>query len=267
MNKLIDIGVNFTSSNFNSDLPQVISQAVELGVETMVVTGSDINSSERAIKLCGQYSENLKSTVGIHPHHANDFTAADTVKIDELSRQPCVVALGECGLDFNRNYSSKKSQLSCFEAQLEHASQTEFPMFLHQRDAHDDFYTLLKKYRSNLSDIVVHCFTGSRDELNDYLELDAYIGITGWICDERRGQHLHELLVNIPSNRLLVETDSPYLLPRSLKSKPKSRRNEPKFLPHIVQDIANILNKDYDRVAAETTLAAQEFFRLDSYIK
>ncbi len=266
MNKLIDIGVNFTSSNFNSDLPQVISQAVELGVDIMVVTGSDVDSSERAIKLCGQHPQNLKSTVGIHPHHANDFTAVDIVKIDELSRQQSVVALGECGLDFNRNYSSKKSQLYCFEAQLEHASQTEFPVFLHQRDAHDDFYKLLKKYRNSLTDIVVHCFTGTNDELNDYLELDAYIGITGWICDERRGRHLHDLLPNIPGNRLLVETDAPYLLPRSLKPKPKSRRNEPRFLPHIVQAIANILNKDYDRIAAETTLAAQEFFRL-GYIK
>ncbi|VAW91234.1 Deoxyribonuclease TatD [hydrothermal vent metagenome] len=263
MNNLIDIGVNFTSSNFRLDLSQVISQAVELGVETMIVTGTDIGNSVQAINLCEQYPENLKSTVGIHPHHADNFNSADIVKIDELSRHQCVVALGEFGLDYNRNYSSQKSQLYCFEAQLEYACQADLPVFLHQRDAHSDFYKILKKYRGKLSRVVVHCFTGSYDELNDYLQLDAHIGITGWACDERRGHHLHELLCNIPSDRLLVETDAPYLLPRSLKPKPKSRRNEPKYLPHIVQEIANILNKDYDSLAAETTHAAQEFFGLN----
>ncbi len=263
MTKLVDIGVNFTSSNFESDLASVIEQAVSSDVETMIVTGSDISHSLRAVTLCSQFPQYLKSTVGIHPHHADDFTMGDIGKIQDISSNSCVVALGECGLDYNRNYSSKKSQLACFEAQLDFACSSNLPVFLHQRDAHDDFFKILKKYRQKLSNVVVHCFTGKQNELNDYLTIDAYIGITGWICDERRGQHLHDLLCTIPDDRLLVETDAPYLLPRSLKPKPKSRRNEPQYLPHIVQMMANILNKDYDTLAEQTTLAARSFFNLD----
>jgi len=262
MSKLIDIGVNFTSSNFDSDLSLVIEQAVQSGVHTMIVTGSDIADSIAAIELCRQYPEFLKSTVGIHPHHADDFSINDIDKIKQLSNNKDVVALGECGLDFNRNFSSKKAQLSCYEAQLDFATSGDFPVFLHQRDAHDDFFKILKKYRDKLSNVVVHCFTGTQQELFDYIELDTYIGITGWVCDERRGHHLHDLLCHIPKERLLVETDAPYLLPRSLKPKPKSRRNEPKYLPHIVQVIANSLNKDYDTLASETTHNAQQFFNL-----
>ncbi|MFV1983771.1 MAG: TatD family hydrolase [Thiohalomonadales bacterium] len=263
MSKLIDIGVNFTSSNFKLDLSTVIEQAVLHDIETMIVTGSDVADSVQAIELCQKYPKYLKSTVGIHPHHADDFTNEDLQKIQELSSNKCIVALGECGLDYNRNYSSKNAQLYCFEAQLEYASGSNYPVFLHQRDAHTDFLNILKKYRKDLSNVVVHCFTGTQNELEDYLKLDTYIGITGWICDERRGYHLHDLLCKIPENRLLVETDAPYLLPRSLKPKPKSRRNEPKYLPYIVQVIANILNKDYDTIADETTRAAQKFFNLE----
>lgn len=265
MTKLVDIGVNFTSSNFESDLPSVIEQAVHNGVETMIVTGTDISHSMRAIELCNEYPHYLKSTVGIHPHHADDFSMADIAKIQDISSNNSVVALGECGLDYNRNFSTKKSQLACFEAQLDFATSSNLPVFLHQRDAHEDFFNILQKYRQKLSNAVVHCFTGNQDELNDYLSIDTYIGITGWICDERRGQHLHDLLCTIPEDRLLVETDAPYLLPRSLKPKPKSRRNEPQYLPHIVQVMANILNKDYDTLAEQTTLSAQSFFNLDNF--
>lgn len=262
MSKLIDIGVNLTSSNFDIDLSIVIEQAVQAGIETMIVTGSDVFDSQQAINICEKFPVNLKSTAGIHPHHADNFTKADIALLDDLCSSNCTVAIGECGLDYNRNYSSKKSQLYCFESQLEYASNSCLPVFLHQRDAHPDFFKILKKYRNNLSNVVVHCFTGTEEELLDYLDLDTYIGITGWVCDERRGEHLHDLLCKIPEQRLLVETDAPYLLPRTLKPRPKSRRNEPKFLPHIVQVIANILNKDYDTVANETTLAARRFFNL-----
>jgi len=262
LSSLIDIGVNFTSSNFELDLSEVISQAVQQGVATMIVTGSDIEDSINAIELCGYYPEYLKSTLGIHPHHADGFSNKDITRINDLTKNNCIVALGECGLDYNRNYATKKAQLYCFEAQLEYASSCSLPVFLHQRDAHSDFINILKKYRDNLSNAVVHCFTGTQDELFDYLELDTYIGITGWVCDERRGHHLHELLDKIPENRLLVETDAPYLLPRSLLPKPKSRRNEPKYLPHIVQVIANSVNKDYDTLAFETTQNAQQFFKI-----
>jgi TatD DNase family protein len=259
---LVDIGVNFTSSNFKSDLSIVIEQAVEQGIDAMIVTGSDISDSLDALKLCEQYPNYLKATIGIHPHHADDFSSTDIATINGLYNNKFIVALGECGLDYNRNYSSKKAQLYCFEAQLEFACSTTLPVFLHQRDAHTDFLRILTKYRENLTNVVVHCFTGTQNELLDYLALDSYIGITGWICDERRGHHLHELLCEIPENRLLVETDAPYLLPRSLRPKPKSRRNEPKYLPHIVQVIAKILNKDYDTLAVETTRSARQFFNL-----
>ena len=121
---------------------------------------------------------------------------------------------------------------------------------------------IMKNFGVGPGQAVVHCFTGSREELFDYLDNDWYIGITGWLCDERRGQHLREIVKNIPANRLLVETDAPYLLPRTLKPMPKDRRNEPAFLPHIVAELARDRGEELATTAAATTAAATALFRL-----
>jgi hypothetical protein len=167
-----------------------------------------------------------------------------------LLLHPLVVAAGECGLDYFRNFSPHPDQQRVFRAQLELATRARKPVFLHQRDAHEDFLQILRDYRGLAG--VAHCFTGDAAELAAYLDHGLYIGITGWICDERRGQNLQRLVADIPLDRLLVETDAPYLLPRNLEPKPRTRRNEPKYLPHIVDAIARRRGESFATIADAT---------------
>jgi TatD DNase family protein len=147
-------------------------------------------------------------------------------------------------------------------SQLELAAAARKPVFLHQRDAHADFAAILQDFRPRLAGGVAHCFTGGRSELEDYLALDLHIGVTGWVNDERRGQQLREAVPHIPAGRLMLETDAPYLLPRDLKPIPKARRNEPCFLPHIAQRVAQLRGETLQDLAAATTRTAMLFFGL-----
>ena len=257
---LFDIGVNLTNQQFDPDRHDVIKRAVAEGVAHMVVTGTNLEVSQEAIELAGQWPEHLCSTAGVHPHDASRFSEETIPRLRVLAQSSAVVALGECGLDYNRDFSPRETQRSCFSAQLELAAELKKPVFMHQRDAHADFLACLRPWRAQLSRGVVHCFTGSRDELRDYLDQDLYIGVTGWICDERRGMELRELVREIPLNRLLIETDAPYLLPRDLKPKPKSRRNEPFHLPHIASVIAECMGIERAQVIRHSTDNAQYFF-------
>jgi TatD DNase family protein len=170
------------------------------------------------------------------------------------------VAIGECGLDFNRNYSPHPDQEKWFIAQVELALELKKPLFLHSRDAHPRSSEILKSFKVKTA--VAHCFTGEREELHAYLDLGLYIGITGWICDERRGRHLVELVREIPRERLLLETDAPYLTPRDMQPQPKARRNEPAFLPHILKAVAGALGRPAEEVALETARNARQLFAL-----
>lgn len=270
---MIDIGVNLTSSQFKNDLPRVLNDALTAGVDTMIVTGTSIAQSRAAFQLTQQYPEVLYSTAGIHPHDAKTFSHNSLEQLNSLLMNTHVVAVGECGLDFNRNFSTPEQQLSCFEQQLELAVELKMPVFLHQRDAQTDFLRLIKKYRSGLVDAVAHCFTGGQAELETYLEEDLYIGITGWLCDERRGKELQNCVALIPEHRLMLETDAPYLFPRDLKlavddsadtkKKKKGRtRNEPQYLPHILKSLALFMEKDELELSNLTIENSQRFFRL-----
>lgn len=261
--QLVDIGANLTASAFESDVHDVIAAAHESGVRKLVLTGSDVADSIAAQKLASQYPGKLWSTAGIHPHMAKSFDHGSIETLAELLALPNVVAVGETGLDYNRNFSEPSQQRSSFTAHMELAITTGLPMFLHQRDAHEDFMSLLREHRAQLGAVVVHCFTGEENELEDYLTLDCHIGITGWICDERRGHHLRDFVAKIPSNRLMIETDAPYLLPRDLKPKPKSRRNEPKFLPHICEVIAECRQESATTLALNSSRTAIDFFKLN----
>jgi TatD DNase family protein len=179
-----------------------------------------------------------------------------------LLRESNVVAVGECGLEYNRNFSPRPAQLRAFELQLQIAADIGKPLFLHQRDAHDDFLACMKAFDGQIGPAVVHCFTGDRRELFDYFDRDWHIGITGWLCDERRGEHLRKLVRDIPADRLMVETDSPYLLPRNLQPMPSHRRNEPMYLRHIVEELARDRGEAFDTCAAATTRTARAFFGL-----
>jgi TatD DNase family protein len=262
---LIDIGSNLTHDSFTHDRDAVMARALEAGVRHQVVTGADMASSSRAAELAAAHPVYLSSTAGVHPHHAQSFDAARCAELSDLLRRPQVVAVGECGLDYYRNFSPPDAQRAAFVAQLELAAAARKPVFLHQRDAHHDFTAILKDFRGRLSGGVAHCFTGGRSELEDYLALDLYIGVTGWVNDERRGQPLRESVPHIPADRLLVETDSPYLLPRDLLPRPKSRRNEPCYLPHIARAVARLRGETPESVAESTTRNATLFFGLGPF--
>ena len=252
--RLVDIGANLTHASFQEDLDQVLARARHAGVETVIVTGTTVEESRHASTL------GLPFTAGVHPHHARECSAQTISDLKDLSRHPRCVAIGECGLDFNRNYSPHPDQEKWFVAQLELGLSLDKPLFLHSRDAHPRFAEIVKAHK--VENAVAHCFTGQREELRAYLDLDLYVGITGWICDERRGRHLLELVREIPKDRLLLETDSPYLTPRDLKPQPRARRNEPAFLPHILKTVARALGRPAEEVAAETTRNAHQLFSL-----
>jgi TatD DNase family protein len=261
---LVDIGVNLTHAAFDADRQQVIDRAIAAGVRTMILTGTTVEASQEAQRLASQYAGTLYSTAGVHPHDVRHCNEKTIPHLRELMAQPGVVAIGECGLDFNRDYSPRPEQEQWFEAQLQLACELELPLFLHERDAHQRFMEILKPYRDQLSAAVVHCFTGNGDELKAYLDWDLHVGITGWICDERRGLHLQELMRLIPLNRLMLETDAPYLTPRTLRPKPKAGRNEPAFLPHVLQTVAGAIAKPAEEVAQATTATAERFFKLSN---
>lgn len=257
---LIDIGVNLMNAAFDRDRAAVASAAVEAGVSPLIITGSSGESSAGAADYAARYPGKFYATAGVHPHNARFWDAAVREQIRGLAARPGVAALGECGLDYNRDYSPRDKQRECFEAQIDLAAELGKPLFLHERDAFEDFSAILRKRRAGISRMVVHCFTGGERELDAYLALDSYIGITGWICDERRGRHLLPLVKRIPPDKLLLETDAPYLLPRNLPGKKRSGRNEPANLVHIAAFVAGILDKDAETLAAETFINSRRFF-------
>jgi len=261
--RLVDIGANLTHESFRHDLAEVLQRATAAGVQRMIVTGTSVAGSRDAITLSAAHPALLSATVGLHPHHAADFTPEVRDELRALGREPQVVAFGECGLDYYRDLAPREAQRAAFAGQLEIAVELGLPVFLHQRDAHADFMAVLRDYLPRLPRAVAHCFTGVAGELEDSLAHGLYIGITGWICDERRGRHLLPLMPAIPAGRLMVETDAPYLLPRTLRPAPPTRRNEPAFLPEVVRAIAAARQQDMTEVAASSTATAREFFALD----
>jgi len=228
----------------------------------MIVTGASLEGSRKAIELARSHPRELYATAGVHPHHATELTVESLSELEELARQPEVVAAGECGLDYFRDFSPRPMQQQAFHRQLELAAKVGKPVFLHQRDAHEDFLAILRDHRKTLVGGVTHCFTGAAHELTAYLELGFAIGITGWICDERRGAHLAPLMRDIPADRLLLETDGPYLLPRDLSPKPPSRRNEPAYLPHIAEVVARARGESVATLARSSTDATRKLFGL-----
>ena len=259
---LVDIGVNLTHAQFNADRAQVIDRALDAGVQTMVLTGTDVRSSQAALELARRYPGTLYSTAGVHPHDARRCGPGTIDSLRQLAGQAQVVAIGECGLDYNRDFSPRPVQQKWFEDQVILARELRMPLFLHERDAHGAFVEILSRHKEGLPPAVVHCFTGTGEELDTYLRMGLFIGITGWICDERRGNHLLELVRRIPLDRLMLETDAPFLTPRNVRPAPLDRRNEPAYLVYVLDVVARALGRSREEVAAATTKNARDFFRL-----
>ena len=260
MLELVDIGINLTHDSYDHDRQAVLQRAIDRGVKQFVITGACAESSRSAVALARAAPRILRATAGCHPHHAVNFDPAAETSISELAADPLVAAVGETGLDYHRNFSSPHEQRRAFAKQLDLAIKIGKPLFLHERDAHADFAAMLRERRNVLPRAVLHCFTGNAAELDACLELGLWIGITGWICDERRGTHLRELVGRIPAGKLMIETDGPYLLPRDLVPKPESRRNEPMYLPHIAATIAALRGEELNVFAAHTSATARQFF-------
>lgn len=260
--RLIDIGANLAHNSFDDDRAEVIQRAADAGVTRMILTGSSDDSNVQAAALAEASNGVLFSTAGVHPHHASDYTDESDELIRSLVDKDVVVAVGECGLDYFRNFSPREAQLNAFQRQLKIAADTGLPVFLHQRDAHDDFIDVLEPALPGLSRAVAHCFTGEHESLREYIALGLYIGITGWICDERRGKHLHDIVSFVPDDKLLIETDAPYLLPRTIQPKPKTRRNEPAYLTEVLRVVAEARGQSIEHVAQVTTENATRFFKL-----
>lgn len=265
---MIDIGVNLTSKRFDKDREDILLRAQSAGLDSLLITGTSVEESQKALSLCLEYQTNfpnfLYSTAGVHPHDADHVDKDYLDKLKHLAQQEQVKAIGECGLDFNRNFSLPEQQQRVFSEQVALAAELSMPLFLHQRDAFDPWLTVLKPYLDKVPAMVAHCFTGSKAELTQCITADMYIGITGWLCDERRGQDLRDIVSLIPANRLLIETDAPYLTPRTIRPKPKSSRNEPSYLPYIVKEIASITGVDQEEIAWQTSYNAEKVFNFPS---
>jgi len=261
--EVIDIGVNSTNQRLYHQLETITHDAQNAGVIHQIITGTSIETSQKALQICQTLPGYFSSTAGCHPHDAKDFKSTDEHILIELAKEPSVVAIGECGLDFNRNYSPQDIQLEVFEQQIEIAGKVSLPLFMHQRDAHQQFIEILSSYKNQFSCGVIHCYTEGKDFLKDYLDLGLYIGITGWLCDEKRGKDLQEAVKYIPHDRIMIETDSPYLLPANITPKPKSRTNVPANLPWISKRLAQLLDMKPDMIAKITTNNARKFFNLD----
>jgi len=261
--ELVEIGVNLGHRQFNHDRDAVVQRAVAAGVTRLVITGTNLHSSREALTLARRRPGVLWCTAGVHPHNAKECGPDTLDQLCDLLAQPEVVGVGEFGLDFNRDFSPRDVQERWFDAQCELACELNKPLFLHDRDSHVRFLDILKRHWPRLKrGGVVHCFTGTAEELGAYLDLGLHIGITGWICDEPRGQHLRALVREIPLDRLMLETDAPFLLPRDLRPAPTERRNEPAFLPHIARTVASCLGIAVEDLAEATTATTRAFFGL-----
>lgn len=259
---LVDIGVNFFDEAFANDLDAVLVRAQLAGVTGLLLTATNLSIAEQSLELAKQHPNLMCATAGVHPHQASEWTHSTAETLSHLLAEPACVAVGETGLDFNRNFSTPAEQELAFEAQLALAAQLGKPLFIHERDAGVRMLEMLTSWRDSIQGAVVHCFTGDKKTLFGYLDLDLYIGITGWVCDERRGTHLWPLLPSIPKNRLMLETDSPWLLPRNLKPRPKKYRNEPAYLPWVLAQVAQLYQLPVQEVASFTSANAQRLFDL-----
>ncbi|KAL4105845.1 hypothetical protein PRIC1_003901 [Phytophthora ramorum] len=270
--RFVDVGANLTSGQFRRDLPQVLRRAKQSGVDTIVITGTSVVESRRAVQLASHQTSAsgvaLFATVGVHPHDAKSFdersTIAEMRAVIAGKDGGLVVAVGECGLDFNRDYSPREAQVRAFRAQVALACELKMPLFVHEREAHEALVEVLQPFVANgiLPQTVVHCFTGTEDEMKRYLAMGFSIGLTGFVCMEPRGLAVRNMVHRIPLDRLMIETDAPFMYPYSGGRQKKKARCEPKDIAAVVQTLAGCYGITEDEVAHVTTDNAMKFFQL-----
>ncbi len=260
---MIDIGANLGHSSFLDDLEEVIQAARSTGVQRIIVTGTDLEESNKALRLASRFPEMLSCTAGVHPHHADEVAGSSTwlEELKCLADSGQVCALGETGLDHHRNFASRENQRRVFGMQLDLAEELQKPVFVHERDTAGEVAEMLESRKSSIRGAVVHCFTGTLEDLQRYLDAGFMIGITGWVCDERRGAPVQALVKEIPDDRLMIETDAPYLTPRNMP-RPYPRRNVPSNLVWVLRKLAELRKQDEEGLAEITANNARRFFSL-----
>ena len=262
---MIDIGANLSNPVFKDDLADVLRRAQDANIHSIIITGTSAENSMAALQLAEQQPNYLYATAGVHPHDADSYNDNIERQLISILNNPSIVAVGETGLDFNRNFSTAENQRQAFEAQIALANNYNKPLFLHERDAFDDFYAIIDAHKNTNIKAVVHCFTGSEKALKAYLDLGLYIGITGWIGDKKRGANLREIIKYAPLDRLMIETDAPYLTPQQAGIKnqlTKKHRNEPWTLPYTAATLAECLNIETAELIDSTIRTTKTFFGL-----
>ncbi|MCR4760787.1 MAG: TatD family hydrolase [Oscillospiraceae bacterium] len=258
MMKYIDIGLNLFCRQFR-DPERIISDAAEAGV-ACILTGSDMKENEKVQAFVQQHPE-VWGTCGIHPHSADGARPADFDRIREIvSSNANIVAVGECGLDYDRMFSTRENQLRCFDRHIRLAEELEKPLFLHERAASKDFIARMKQHPEQCRRSVVHCFTGDAQTLKTYLDMGFYIGITGWICDDRRGGALREAVKLIPADRVMIETDAPYLTPKNVKG--LGNVNVPQNVKYVAAELAKYMKTDEAALTKQLLENTKRLFRL-----
>lgn len=237
-----------------------MDEAQAAGIARLLLISSELAESQRNLGFRQQYA-NCYTTAGVHPHQAAQVSSDWLASLQQLALQPGVVAIGECGLDFNRDFSPRQQQQQVFAEQLQLAKQLDKAVYLHERDAFATQLAMLNEQQISYG--IAHCFTGDRSQLQAYLDLGLYIGITGWLCDERRGQALQQAIHYIPADRLILETDAPYLLPRTVRPRPK--RNTPALLPAIAAEVARLTGRELADIAAQTYANSCRLFQLEDH--
>lgn len=264
MNKYIDIGINLTNRQFHNDTDDIIQNAIDADVVKMILTGTSVKNSQESAKIAALYQGVLYSTAGIHPHDAKSFDEQSIAQLKALLQMKQVVSVGECGLDFDRDFSPRDVQERCYKAQLELAIELQKPLFLHERAAFKRFMAVTNEFSPQLPKAVVHCFTGSISEAKTYLDHGFYLGFTGAISDTNRFAHLKEVIQYVPLDRMMNETDAPFMLPKNVPktmlTKYHERRNEPAFLPYVAGTIAQYKGVGLDVIAKHCTENAKAFF-------
>ena len=255
--KYYDIGLNLFCRQF-SDPEKILSDALDEGV-MCIITGSDMKSNEATHRFV--QTHHAYGTAGIHPHNADSSRKEDFVRIEQLlSSNPKLVAVGECGLDFDRMYSTRENQIRCLEHHIRIAEKLHMPMFLHERAAAKEFAARFEKHPEVCKRSVVHCFTGDRATMETYLAMGFCIGITGWICDDRRADDLRKAVEILPPDRVLIETDAPYLTPRSVPG--LSRTNLPQNVKYVARELAKYMGTDEQELIVHTRENTERIFRI-----
>ena len=256
-NKYYDIGVNLFCKQFPNP-EQIINDALQSGV-TCILTGTDPKENRQIDTFINNHQ--AYGTVGIHPHNADSTKDKDYLEIENIAKtNNKIVAIGECGLDFDRMFSTKENQIKCFEKQIEIAETLNMPLFLHERNAVEDFIKVLSNHKEICKKSIVHCFTGNAETLKKYLSMGCYIGITGWICDNRRAKDLRQAVRYIPLDRIMIETDSPFLTPKNIQG--LSKTNYPQNVKYVAKELAMHMGVPENILISKAKENTEHFFSI-----